>query len=764
MTLARNLLVLLTLTLSALHSFSQVPRPLWEVDLSHFGYQGRPPSALEHVSPASVYKFSWAYQQGVVFTDSNVAVAYFVVRDGSVGVSESHEPRISDSFRLVAIFLNTKNGAPIKKLEWTLPNDPNQVSSSFFYPAGQGRFAIILGNTVQLYSSDFRLLAHFDSHGEMNPIASASGESLLLQTGNDRVLQYDLLDSGTLSVLKSWSEPVVDLPHKIDSIWDDRLAWTMRSTLYLETPASQPTKLFAVRPGFCAAMSGSVNAGPAGPACKEQNNLPTLSGDFCAGWHFVSRDTLAGLVCSGDSKLLTVSSEGKIIREFNLGLEQPDGPVVASSNGQRFAIPTMRWGLAQNNVPEQLTARVFDLSSGNVLLRLNIPAGVDASRGFFYDSYGDTRFGWGGLGLSPGGDLLAVKSGASVRIYRVPDQPAASQCDANCKNQAASSTIPPTQPHPVATPSPASPLIEQLLSWLPADTETLTAATGPLLMPKMSQDTSGAMSIETSPNEVRDLFKQYFLLQLLSLQKEFKGAHISAAIEGSRRFRPPTGLGMATYQGALIATFTDDITARAAQFMEDSASTIVRTEQSEGQNVAVFSNKSEDDIVTTYVAFPKSAVLVVATDESYLREVLGRIGGKSGERTLPDTLPEWKHLDASADFWALRHYSKTNPGIGSLSPPICRGSSENAIGFTFSYSPDKSKLATIDYLSANEDSLRCIQEELFNQNERGMGEMHAQYNEVQRGVLEGTYNLEQIESAQYFVFVLEALLGHPIFV
>jgi hypothetical protein len=29
--------------------------------------------------------------------------------------------------------------------------------------------------------------------------------------------------------------------------------------------------------------------------------------------------------------------------------------------------------------------------------------------------------------------------------------------------------------------------------------------------------------------------------------------------------------------------------------------------------------------------------------------------------------------------------------------------------------------------------------------------------------LRGTYNLEQAESAQYFIFVLEALLGHAIY-
>jgi len=113
-------------------------KTLWEVDLSHFGYQGRPPSALAHVSLASAYKYRWAYQQGVVFTaDPNVVVAYFVVRDSPAGVSEPHEPTTSDSFRLVAVFLNTKDGTSIKQLDCILPPDPNQVSSSFFYLAGQ---------------------------------------------------------------------------------------------------------------------------------------------------------------------------------------------------------------------------------------------------------------------------------------------------------------------------------------------------------------------------------------------------------------------------------------------------------------------------------------------------------------------------------------------------------------------------------------------------------------------------------------------------
>ena len=50
--------------------------------------------------------------------------------------------------------------------------------------------------------------------------------------------------------------------------------------------------------------------------------------------------------------------------------------------------------------------------------------------------------------------------------------------------------------------------------------------------------------------------------------------------------------------------------------MKNSASTMVRTEEIKGKRVAVFKEKSEEDILTTYVTFPKSNVAVVATDEN----------------------------------------------------------------------------------------------------------------------------------------------------
>jgi len=43
-------------------------------------------------------------------------------------------------------------------------------------------------------------------------------------------------------------------------------------------------------------------------------------------------------------------------------------------------------------------------------------------------------------------------------------------------------------------------------------------------------------------------------------------------------------------------------------------------------------------------------------------------------------------------------------------------------------------------------------------------QMHMRYREVEHGAFQGSYDLDQIESADYFVFILEALLGHAIYV
>src|SRR5271155_4096065 len=158
---------------------AQPPKPLWEIDLTKFGYQGRPPAALQHLTNVSLMPFgSWIDQQGVAFTDPNVIVVYFVVHEDPPGAANGREPSPSDPFRLLAIFLNASNGEFIRKLDWPIPAGPNGVSPSFFFPATKGRFIVGVGSSLKLYSPDFKLLTQFDAESDLDPIASPSGDSL----------------------------------------------------------------------------------------------------------------------------------------------------------------------------------------------------------------------------------------------------------------------------------------------------------------------------------------------------------------------------------------------------------------------------------------------------------------------------------------------------------------------------------------------------------------------------------------------------------
>ena len=725
---------------------SKPARLLWEVDLSNFGYQGRPPVAL---SPADVWG-TWTYQQGVVFTDPKVVVAFFIVRDNPSGIAaEQRKASVSDPYRLVAIFLNAERGELIKKLDWPLPIATQFVSHAFFFPATKRRFIVGIGDTLSLYSPDFKILARHSAQAELDAIASPAGDTILLQDarkiGGQWTSRFDLLDTDDLSLRESWN----DRPSVTPTLWGDELAWNSGGSIYFKSPDTTPRKL-------------------------------TEGKEICGFWSFINKETIAMFQCGDARKLLLVSTEGKIVHEFDFGSEDMDGPAIGSRDGRRFAVPADKGGYWSNGNPKKLTARVFDLDSEKPLLTLDVPRHYNTS-GDFETPHGDTRFGWGGLALSPdGGELLAVKSGPIVQLYQLPEPGRSIQCSANCDNESDAANSPPIEAHPAptlptptSTPSAPSQLVRQVLSLLPADTETVTVANGPFVMPELKPEADEAQGEESDDHEVENTFKGIALglfgFKEGLLGKHLKGEKILLAVEGSRHFRSPSGLGEGPYQGCAIAVFADDITGRANAFVKDSSTVALRTEQIDGHQVTVFQETLEEDVWTTFVAFPKPNIALAASSKEYLREVLARLNGKRGERALPDTLPEWKHVNAQAEFWAVRHYDKRAGAMDPTSPfggkKTANLPDDQAIGLTFSFDPNKSNTATVTYLSADEHILQNVQKNLFPiESERGSKGLHIEYRLAGPGIVQGSYDLKEIESAELFAFVLEALLGHAIYV
>src|ERR1041385_9498401 len=75
------------------------PTPALEIDLTRFGFQGRPPVPLGEANHWS----SAIYQQGVAFTGPDTIAAFFVVHEGPV-TATPRSPQASqlNEFRFVA--------------------------------------------------------------------------------------------------------------------------------------------------------------------------------------------------------------------------------------------------------------------------------------------------------------------------------------------------------------------------------------------------------------------------------------------------------------------------------------------------------------------------------------------------------------------------------------------------------------------------------------------------------------------------------------
>jgi hypothetical protein len=264
------------------------------------------------------------------------------------------------------------------------------------------------------------------------------------------------------------------------------------------------------------------------------------------------------------------------------------------------------------------------------------------------------------------------------------------------------------------TATPANPIrgsinLDRVLSWLPANTEALLVANGPFWMPNFQ---TGQDNLSNSLVTSEELDKQFegMTLGLFNakdglLGKRLERKKVLFAMEGSRRFRPPKGLGEMPFEGCALAIFKDDLGDLRDAFMKDAASNALRIQEIEGNRVAVFEEPSELDTLTTYVTFPQEGVVLVASNEQFLREMLVRMRGvsKTSERALPDSLPEWKYVNKGSKFWGLRHYDREQAKEDPTSPFGERKSAnipdDAAVGLTYNCDPSTRKKATLTYLS-----------------------------------------------------------------
>jgi hypothetical protein len=199
----------------------------------------------------------------------------------------------------------------------------------------------------------------------------------------------------------------------------------------------------------------------------------------------------------------------------------------------------------------------------------------------------------------------------------------------------------------------------RVLSWLPADTETVIVARGPFPMPPARKDDDAddddnrnhPISGEEVVQRIRLLALGTALFPKGVSEELFVGQEVALAVDGSRHFRPPSGLGGMLFEGAEIIVFTHDISARFNQLRKGPENLAATREKIEGRDVEVFTERVEEDNWTILVTLAKPDTIVFATNRDYLREVLARVDGAKGRRALPDELPEWKYVNLRSTCW-----------------------------------------------------------------------------------------------------------------
>jgi hypothetical protein len=302
--------------------------------------------------------------------------------------------------------------------------------------------------------------------------------------------------------------------------------------------------------------------------------------------------------------------------------------------------------------------------------------------------------------------------------------------------------------------------LAQVLSWLPVDTETLIVA-------------NGLFSLVSEPNEESPFLVkvQSFTCGLATviqdglLQKQLEGVQVLIGVDAGRRFSWPKGLGMMPYEGCQIMIVDEAGDAALQAAVDNCVRMAPRSFQIGQTTVAAFVEKLENDEVSLFIAKPQRSVLVCATNRTFLDQVLARMQQAQQDRALPDSLPEWQHVDAAADVWAIRHFrrdsAENDPSSPLGGPKATLHVDPNAIGFVFWYSTKGDNVATAKcrYLTGAIDAAKLVVRDWPRPSD-GLGPI---VDEIKPGVVEVTCPIANNgEVGHVFYLVLMWYLGHGV--
>jgi hypothetical protein len=350
-------------------------RPLVEIDLHRFGYDTS--SATSRL------------QKFVDFTDaSHFAVAWLTLDDPSDG---KIGPLSKKPAHLHVLVLDAKTGEKIASQAWSTP------SRVRFLGGRDGQFLICAGNLLRLFSPSFEVIRErellneracqsshpWDARWGISP----SRKSLLLSFPSQAGYQDTLLDVETFSVAADWAEV-----HMIWSISDHWLAAPCGQKQQICIRGiDKPWRLFQ----------------PDGLDKPMDSDWPYNS-------LFVS-DTALAMKPGSNLRVMTLG--GTQLFQVELTKNRTFDAAVPSVGGERFALIENK-NRGSNNAALDMyffsndRAVVYSIAERRAIYAVKIKGD---SLWTPWKTHRNT------LAVSPDGSLLAVLDGASLKVYRLPD-------------------------------------------------------------------------------------------------------------------------------------------------------------------------------------------------------------------------------------------------------------------------------------------------------------------------------------------------------
>ena len=300
--------------------------------------------------------------------------------------------------------------------------------------------------------------------------------------------------------------------------------------------------------------------------------------------------------------------------------------------------------------------------------------------------------------------------------------------------------------------------IENVISWLPLDTETLIVAHGPFDIADTSDDVPIRLALGLGKMAATGPLPANKFNRILQQLRE---ARVSFAVEGARRFRAPQELGLAPYEGCHVTVFEKSDVPKIDAFLRDLQSTSEGSTKIGGVTAIRLRWRAEKDDWSAFVVRPQPNVIVVSTSESMLEDVLARTKGAVVGRALPSSLQEWSNVDTTARVWAIRHYARADNDADPTSPLTSQERAANvpdslAIGITISIASDTGGVVA-NYLSRNPQADQIVRQFWMS-------------NGLQPSIVAGPRGVRIIVSSAspemraMLAFVMFGVLGHAVYV